>query len=282
MALTLIESAPGDYRNARYLALAVDLAYFNEPEGTHKFRDELGLDAKLIGVGNTQVYVGGNNDHIVAAFRGSENPATLDGLKDWLLTNANNLLVLPEGLIGTDFAAAGVGARFHRGFMQALDAIWQPFFQAVDSAFAAKVRPVWVCGHSLGGALALLASWRLERNFVPVHQVFTFGAPMIGNEAAAAAFEREMGDRVFRFIDCHDLVPKLPTVSLTSNEYGHCPREMLLGEDVPPQNAFSQLAAAGGGLLTAGLMNDLWGYVLRGVNSHLMNNYRSRIDNKCG
>ncbi len=54
------------------------------------------------------------------AFRGSQSPTSLEGFKDWLLTNANNLLVIPEWRIGTDFAAAGVGARFHRGFLEAL------------------------------------------------------------------------------------------------------------------------------------------------------------------
>ncbi len=74
-----------------------------------RFRSELGLEAKLISVDNTQVYVATDDDSIVVAFRGSEAPTTLDGLKDWLLTNANNYLILPTGRAGTDFAAAGVG-----------------------------------------------------------------------------------------------------------------------------------------------------------------------------
>ena len=89
------------------------------------------LEAKLISVDNTQVYVA-ENDTSVVAFRGSEAPTTLDGLKDWLLTNANNYLILPEGKSGTDFAAAGVGSRFHRGFLDALAMIWEPLFTAVD------------------------------------------------------------------------------------------------------------------------------------------------------
>ena len=96
--------------------------------GPTRFRSELGLEAKLISVDNTQVYVAENDQAIVVAFRGSEAPTTLDGLKDWLLTNANNYLILPEGRSGTDFAAAGVGARFHRGFLDALAMIWEPLF----------------------------------------------------------------------------------------------------------------------------------------------------------
>src|SRR5262245_32060019 len=101
MALSLITDALGDYRNAYYLVTAADLAYLREQgEGANAFRDKLGLEAVLLSVDSTQAYVGQNDDHIVVAFRGSESPATLDGFKDWLLTNANNFLILPEGEIG--------------------------------------------------------------------------------------------------------------------------------------------------------------------------------------
>ena len=57
MSMSLNDSAAGDVRNALFLASACDLAYYNEPEGPAKFRSELGLEAKLISVDNTQVYV---------------------------------------------------------------------------------------------------------------------------------------------------------------------------------------------------------------------------------
>ena len=183
MSISLDVSASGNARNALFLARACDLAYFGEPEGPAKFRSELGLDAKLISADNTQVYVAENDQAIVVAFRGSEAPTTLDGLKDWLLTNANNYLILPEGQSGTEFAAAGVGARFHRGFLEALAMVWEALFTAVEQASKAKERPLWVTGHSLGGALALLAAWRFNRNFLSVNEIVTFGAPMIGNDS---------------------------------------------------------------------------------------------------
>src|SRR5262249_40148981 len=159
---------------------------------------------------NTQVYVAGNDDHLVVAFRGTESPTTLDGLKDWLLTDAVNLLIVPEGRIGTDFIAAGVGARFHQGFMTALDAIWDPLFAAVAAEQKREERPLWVTGHSLGGALAQLAAWRFRRKFLSVHQVFTYGAPMVGNDVAKEAFDREFPNRIYRYVHPVDLVPKLP------------------------------------------------------------------------
>src|SRR4051794_35340063 len=113
MPLELINDAPGgDFRNARFMATACDLAYLPADTGPAAFKETLGLDATLIAANNTEVYFGTSDAAVVVAFRGSESPAHLDGFKDWLLTNANNYLILPEGRIGTDFAAAGVGARF--------------------------------------------------------------------------------------------------------------------------------------------------------------------------
>src|SRR5262249_12729063 len=148
MAHELYEDALGDARNATALALASEIAYYGTDEGAKMFRDEFGMDAKLLSVGNTQVWVAGNDDHLVVAFRGTESPTSIEGLKDWLLSDALNLLILPEGRLGTDLVAAGVGARFHMGFVNALADIWGPVHEAVEAELKRKDRPLWVTGHS--------------------------------------------------------------------------------------------------------------------------------------
>lgn len=270
-------------QHGHYLARACDLAYYAEAEGVEKFRNELNLDARLISVDNTQAYVCENAGSIVVAFRGSESPTSIDGFKDWLLTNARNFLVLPDGRIGTDFAAAGVGARFHRGFMEALAEIWTPLHVAVEEAVRRKERPVWVTGHSLGGAIAKLAAWRFHQKFIAVHRICTFGAPMTGNKAAAAAFLREFPGRVIRYVDHCDMVPRLPTMSMLSNEYYHVQREIVLGQ--PSENdAVSLIAKAAAGVVTdevgelhPKIATGLWSDVTSGISAHLMGNYISRI-----
>src|SRR5690348_6227097 len=220
MALQLIEDAGGDPRNADYLGIASELAYLDAQAGPPAFKERLGLtDAKLFSVANTQGWVCTNDDHIVVAFRGTEAPTSIEGLKDWLLTDAVNLLILPEGDLGTDYTAAGVGARWHQGFMKALADVWDPLLEAVTAERQKGDRPLWLTGHSLGGALAVLAGWRLTRKFIPVHQVYTFGAPMVGNEETAKAFDRELAGKVFRYVNGPDPIPKLPTVSLIANQY---------------------------------------------------------------
>jgi hypothetical protein len=286
MSTSLDGSTAGSARNALFLARACDLAYLPEVEGTPRFRSELGLDAKLISVDNTQLYVAQNDGAVVVAFRGSEAPTSLDGLKDWLLTNANNYLILPEGQSGTEFAAAGVGARFHRGFLDALEMIWKPLFSAVDHASKTKERPLWVTGHSLGGALALMAAWRLQRNFLAVHEIITFGAPMIGNDTAARAFELEFSGKIFRYVDLEDVVPHLPSVSLLANAYTHCLNEVALSA-VQAAVAASGLAAlkesspnAGAGL-DAGMIDQVWGLVKSRIASHMISNYQARVEARC-
>jgi predicted lipase len=229
MPLELIEDALGDPRNAQFLAQASNLAYEAEAEGSRRFREELGMDARLFSVGNTQAYLAVNDDHIVVAFRGTESPATIEGLKDCLLSDAANLLIVPEGRLGTDLAAAGVGARFHQGFVNAIDAIWEPLFAAVVAEREKKDRPIWLTGHSLGGALALLAAWLFRRKFIAIHQIYTFGGPMIGNKDAIQALDKEYAGKIFRYVNGPDPVPQLPTMSLLGNHYGHCEKEMVLG-----------------------------------------------------
>src|SRR5215813_12439376 len=102
MTTQLVEDAAGDSRNAEALSTASELAYLSGDEGASAFKNKLSLDGKLQSVGNTQAWLLQNDDHVVVAFRGTEAPTSLDGIKDWLLTDALNLLIVPEGRLGTD------------------------------------------------------------------------------------------------------------------------------------------------------------------------------------
>jgi triacylglycerol lipase len=280
MTLELIPDASGDVRNARFLATASDLAYLPEAEGVPQFRDKLGLDAKLISVDNTQVYVGSDAKNIVVAFRGTEDPTSLDGLKDTLLTDALNLLMVPEGRLGTDFAAAGVGARFHQGFIRALALVWDPLLAEVEARLKESDRLLWITGHSLGGALALLSSWLFMRKMIEVHQVYTFGAPMVGNTKALAAFDKELAGKVFRYCNEKDPIPMLPSLSLMANEYGHC--QKMMGLTTTAGTLGTLLSAIAGkaidGLIHGSLIDETWGEIRTRLSSHFIPSYFKLVD----
>jgi triacylglycerol lipase len=285
MVLELVEDAKGDYRNCRALAVASELAYLPESQGADQFRTQLALEARLLSVNNTQVYLANNDDHIVVAFRGTESPTSIDGLKDCLLTDAANLLIMPEGDLGTDFVAAGVGARVHLGFVRALADIWDPLLAGVEAERKKNDRPIWITGHSLGGALAQMAAWRFKRKFINTHQIYTFGAPMIGNPKAAEAFDQEFSDKNFRCVNFPDPVPKLPTISLIANHYCHCGKEILLGAQTAATDATISVVAfleqmAGktvNGVLNATLIDDIWQGLLQRVKAHFLDAYQKGI-----
>jgi len=278
MPLELMEDAGGDSRNARFLATAADLAYLPEDKGRGEFAEKLGLKARLISVDNTQAYVATNDDHIVLAFRGTESPNALEGLKDWLLTDAVNLLMVPEGRLGTDLAAAGVGARFHQGFVSALAESWPEVAQGVKAEMKQSERPLWITGHSLGGALALFAGWMCHRQFINVHHIATYGAPMVGNKEACQAIDKEFKGKISRFVNYTDPVPKLPTISLIANSYGHVEREYLLGEQSSGDVFQGFLGKTADGILNATLIDDLWKQITGLVNAHLMPSYHGLLE----
>ena len=106
MAMALDETTPGSPQNALFLAQACSLAYCDEPEAAKGFKKLLGLDARLISAGNTQVYVAQNDKAIVVAFRGSQAPTSpgwLQGLA------ADQCEQLPDHSRGTN------RHRFRRG-----------------------------------------------------------------------------------------------------------------------------------------------------------------------
>lgn len=279
--MPLTEDAYGDANNAQYLANACDYAYMSEAQnGPSMYQSELGLTAKLISVDNTQAYVGTDDNNLVVAFRGSEAPVTLDGLKDWFLTNADNLLIQPTGPLSTEFLAAGVGARWHQGFVNAITEIWEPLYAEVSARQQEKPRCFWITGHSLGGALAMLASWLFFRKTMMPHQVYTFGAPMVGNQVVAEALDREFGNKLSRYANGPDPVPLLPMMSLAANDFVHAGQPLPAGAS-DATNLISYMAEAAGGMVQGVLSMDIkekvWGAVMARANAHLMPDYRKLI-----
>jgi triacylglycerol lipase len=187
---------------------------------------------------------------------------------------------VPEGRLGHDLAAAGVGARFHKGFVDAIAEIWPPLVAAIEAAVKERDRPVWLTGHSLGGALALLAAWLLQRRFIVVEEVCTFGAPMIGNTVARDAFNREFAGRIHRYVNGRDPVPKLPGLSLVANEFAHVDRERLLGPH--PMTGLADMLGgivqrAAGGMLAGTLIDDAWKGINDEVAMHFLDRYRELL-----
>jgi hypothetical protein len=69
-----------------------------------------------------------------------------------------------------------------------------------------------LCGHSLGGALAILVGEKLKRQGWNVQVAHTFGCPRVGDED----FVNAVGLRCHNYIASNDVVPMLPPALLTN------------------------------------------------------------------
>jgi triacylglycerol lipase len=97
---------------------------------------------------------------------------------------------------------------------------------------------VFITGHSLGGALAILCALEFCRQRLPVAAVVTFGQPRVGDgnfaelydltqptDGIAAGFLDEI---TFRVVNQNDIVPRTPGCLMG---YRHCGQEVFLRPD---------------------------------------------------
>lgn len=108
---------------------------------------------------------------------------------------------------------------------------------------------------------------------------------MIGNDAAAKAFEQEFAGKIFRYVDLDDPVPLLPSVSLVANTYSHCQSEVALAATQAASAILETLQKGAGaavqGLLDASLVDEVWAMVQNRIGSHFISNYQSKVKSRC-
>ena len=104
----------------------------------------------------------------------------------------------------------------HEGFQRALNVVWPEVEAALPPGM-----PLLICGHSLGGALALLAASRLAARSP---RVCTFGAPRVGNEAWGRRLLEATGNQVVRYVNEEDIIASVPSRRLG---YAHAPAKVI-------------------------------------------------------
>jgi hypothetical protein len=100
-----------------------------------------------------------------------------------------------------------LGAMVHRGFLRAFESVQPDVVTALDAVNGGK--PLFITGHSLGGALAKVAGMAIPAE--KIGAVYTFGAPRLGN----GRVDQAIGAPLYQFIHAADIVPRMPPVSLS-------------------------------------------------------------------
>lgn len=147
-------------------------------------------------------------------FRGSEK-----GL-DWINNFQFRQQIYPYGDEST------TDVRFHRGFMRAYFAVRDRLLKVVQ---AFPQAPLILTGHSLGGAIATIAALDVQYNITQhtgqAIDLYTFGAPRVGNSALVESFQRRVPSS-YRFVYGWDVVTRVPRFW---QGYDHVPELQRLG-----------------------------------------------------
>ncbi|MHC8367490.1 lipase family protein [Pseudomonas sp. ZT5P21] len=181
--LEIVPFDPGLYK-----VNAVDQESVQEHPAKIHFLDDRTLGAEST---DTQAFITHNDELILIAVRGTYE-LIADGLRD-----ADAFQVPFEG---TD-------SKVHRGFYESAQTAYEFVVNYLEKFYAGQ--KLMICGHSLGGAVALLLSEMLRRRpgFDYSLQLYTYGAPRAGDANFVAGAKDLVHHRV---VNHNDPVPSVP------------------------------------------------------------------------
>lgn len=160
----------------------------------------------------TEALVANTSKFVVVAFRGttSREDARTDLQARFNMSDAE--------VDGRKFKVS-----VHSGFYHAFQRVQARIEELL--ANTDKEKPIYLTGHSLGGALALVASAALASSLGDrIAAVYTFGAPRVGKRDFAEAVKAPH----YRVINMGDIVPLVPPTWLRG--YAHTGMPILLKE----------------------------------------------------
>lgn len=138
------------------------------------------------------------NDNLYVVFQGSI------GVWDWL----DNFKFWKKGVQPYDNKSTPI--RVHAGFMAQYKTIRGFVHSHITSTYKKCFNnEIIFCGHSLGGALAVLAGVDCEYNFKYKPTVITFGCPRLGNKAFRDSTNKRIPS-TYQFVLNDDIVTNLP------------------------------------------------------------------------
>lgn len=181
---------PGEFNWRSTLALvsACKVAYNAPDRAVAVAQNEWGMRASPFDVDDSQGVILDGDHVVVVAFRGT------DSLADWL----GNIQVTPRRV-------PELGGAVHKGFLKAYEDVAPIVENAVTNA---GNRSLWITGHSLGGALAVIAAM-VHRDH-DIAGLRTFGQPRLLGRRPARLVTNRFGSSYCRFVNYDDIVTRIP------------------------------------------------------------------------
>ncbi len=158
--------------------------------------------------GDIQGFTGysAKSNAIILSFRGSSN------IQNWIINLSFNQIA---------YSRCG-NCKVHNGFQTGWNTVKSTVISQIQALRALhRDAKIYVTGHSLGGALAVLAVPDVKDNFGAVADVLTFGQPRVGNSEFASWYGSVATHT--RVVHYGDIVPHVPP---QANGYIHSGTEI--------------------------------------------------------
>jgi triacylglycerol lipase len=137
----------------------------------------------------------------------------VDGAQAYVMSDANDVLIACRGTEPTELndvkadlntirMAHPDGGKVHQGFYGEYLKVINDIKKAVAKHNKKGTKKLWICGHSLGGAMAVLVAMELK----PTGGLYTFGQPRVGN----TEFINKIDFPYFRYVNNNDVVTSVP------------------------------------------------------------------------
>jgi hypothetical protein len=170
--------------------------------------DAMKVDGNIFGL----TAVNAATKTVIASFRGTQT------LEDWLAD---------FDFVAIPYECVQHAGNVHMGFQLVYHAVRNSVKQLVGQALAAGCQNIWVTGHSLGAALALLCAPDLVSNVskTVVPRLYTFAGPRVAqNDILQPGFQQLFDTLIplcYRMVNRWDKVPDLPPKIVFYEHVGH-------------------------------------------------------------
>ena len=178
---------------ANKFAQMADIAYLDgEAKKAYKVLGYTGH--KFLDIDGAQCHIVWNKQEVALCFRGTEPDELSDILAD---LNAIPRKSLTDGWV-------------HSGFRGELDKLWNTLMREYEKHSS---KDLYICGHSLGAAMATIATSRLPQT----KELYTYGSPRAGTRS----FVKNIKTPHYRFVNNNDIVTRVPLMIMGYKHHGN-------------------------------------------------------------
>jgi Lipase (class 3) len=215
-------------------------------------------------------FIVSSDDYHLLVFRGTKIP------QDWM----TDLACTPVRFDWVFPTAPTIG-EIHAGFGHCLSDGLKKILDALSPRDPTK--PLLITGHSLGGALAALAGacFTVLGSAVPtVSAIYTFGQPRIGLHDFCNTYSRILGDKLVRFVNKQDLVPRVPFRNWDYSDEGTMIHFDSTGKPFVQSTEWQSFLARS--VQSIGDFFEIVGHIKVDVGDHSMAGYKNLIQQNQG